>query len=104
MAVTGKEAKTHRGLVAAFVEEFGSEPSVRRLLRLRTQADYGRDPLEVSADEMAELLDEGQRLVERCEGSSPNTSNAAPTSPILHRISEAQPSGGRRRLKPVSSW
>jgi uncharacterized protein (UPF0332 family) len=66
LAVRGVYAKTHSGQISVFGKTFGPATITARLLELRAQADYGREELTESPDELRVLVEEAREFVARC--------------------------------------
>lgn len=66
LLVRGKHAKTHSGQIGLFATTFGEAPILGRLLELRAQADYGREELSASPEQLRAFLAEAEALVDRC--------------------------------------
>lgn len=67
LAVGGRHAKTHSGLVTSFNQVFGPAPVLGRLLELRAAADYDPEPFETSAGALQAELAQAAAFVERCQ-------------------------------------
>jgi len=81
LLVRSRHAKTHAGQVRLFTTTFGDAPVLGRLLGLRAQADYGRETLPASAEQLRLLLADAHELVERCRAIVADATAAGPDEP-----------------------
>ncbi len=68
LAVRGLSAKRHSGQTALFHQTYGPAPILGQLLELRATADYGREELIASPEQLRALVVVAEAFVERCRG------------------------------------
>jgi len=66
LVVRGLHTKTHSGQATLFEATFGKAPVLRTLLGLRVEADYGREELNTSVEELRALSADAKLFLERC--------------------------------------
>ncbi len=66
LAVRGRYAKTHSGMIKLFNQEFGNTPLLGRLFDLRATADYTREPFTVPLAEIEGYVGEVDALISQC--------------------------------------
>jgi uncharacterized protein (UPF0332 family) len=66
LTVRGLYAKTHSGQIVLFGQTYGEDPLLGRLLELRLAADYAREALRVTSEDIRGLLEETETFVARC--------------------------------------